>query len=75
MRLERYLRAYSLETIIAEKFHAMVMLRRANSRMKDFYDVWRLPQLAEFNDDKLPRAVAATFARRKTEVLLQPPMR
>ena len=33
------LRAYARETVIAEKFQAMVALGRANSRMKDFYDV------------------------------------
>jgi hypothetical protein len=32
------LRAYPRETVIAEKFQAMVVLGRANSRMKDFYD-------------------------------------
>jgi hypothetical protein len=36
------LRAYARETVIAEKFQAMVALGRANSRMKDFYDVWTL---------------------------------
>jgi len=36
------LRAYPRETVIAEKFQAMVALGRANSRMKDFYDVWLL---------------------------------
>ncbi len=34
-----HLRAYPLETVVAEKFHAMVALGRANSRMKDYYDV------------------------------------
>src|SRR3546814_19891919 len=33
------LRAYARETVIAEKFQAMVDLGRANSRMKDFYDI------------------------------------
>jgi predicted nucleotidyltransferase component of viral defense system len=66
------LRAYALETVIAEKFQAMVVLGRANSRMKDFYDVWRLSRMAEFKDDKLPRAIAATFARRKTEIPSEP---
>jgi predicted nucleotidyltransferase component of viral defense system len=37
-----HLRAYPPETVIAEKFHAMVALGRANSRMKDYYDVWML---------------------------------
>lgn len=36
------LRAYARETVIAEKFQAMVALGRANSRMKDFYDIWLL---------------------------------
>ncbi len=60
------LRAYPCETVIAEKFQAMVMLGRANSRMKDFYDVWLLSRTHEFDDERLPRAIAATFARRKT---------
>ena len=36
------LRVYPQETVIAEKFQAMVMLGRANSRMKDLYDIWVL---------------------------------
>jgi hypothetical protein len=63
-----HLRAYARETVIAEKFQAMVMLGRANSRMKDFYDIWVLSRTSEFKDDRLPRAMAATFARRKTEI-------
>ena len=62
------LRAYARETVIAEKFQAMVALGRANSRMKDFYDVWILDRSFTFDDDKLARAIAATFARRGTEV-------
>jgi predicted nucleotidyltransferase component of viral defense system len=63
-----HLRAYVPETVIAEKFQAMVMLGRANSRMKDLYDIWVLSRNFEFKGDKLARAIAATFARRKTEV-------
>ncbi len=63
-----HLRAYAKETVIAEKFQAMVMLGRANSRMKDLYDVWVLSRNFEFKDDRLARAIAATFARRKTEI-------
>jgi predicted nucleotidyltransferase component of viral defense system len=33
-----HLKAYARETVIAEKFQAIVLLGRANSRMKDFYD-------------------------------------
>jgi predicted nucleotidyltransferase component of viral defense system len=63
-----HLRAYPLETVIAEKFHAMVVLGRANSRMKDYYDVWMLTSTFEIEPERLQRAIAATFARRNTEV-------
>ena len=62
------LRAYPYETVIAEKFQAMVMLGRANTRMKDFYDVWILARSYTFEGDRLARAIAATFVRRKTEI-------
>ena len=61
-----HLRAYPPETVIAEKFHAMVVLGRANSRMKDYYDVWMLTGAFEIDPDRLRRAIAATFARRST---------
>ncbi len=62
------LRAYARETVIAEKFQAMVALGRANSRMKDFYDIWILSKSFDFAGDRLARAIAATFARRDTAV-------
>src|SRR6267142_1196522 len=58
------LRAYPYETVIAEKFQAMVALGLANSRLKDFYDIWILAQTCDFKDDRLAQAIAATFARR-----------
>lgn len=62
------LKVYARETVIAEKFQAMVALGRANSRMKDFYDIWILSHSCSFDDDRLARAIAATFARRKTRI-------
>lgn len=62
------LRAYPREAVIAEKFQAMVMLGRANSRMKDFYDIWMLSKVYHFEGDGLPRAIAATFKRRDTDI-------
>ena len=67
------LRAYAPETVIAEKFQAMVALGRANSRMKDFYDIWILSRTFQFAEDRLARAIAATFARRQTTVPTDPP--
>jgi predicted nucleotidyltransferase component of viral defense system len=63
-----HLKAYVRETVIAEKFQAMVDLGRANSRVKDLYDIWVLAKTYEFKGDGLARAIAATFARRKTEI-------
>jgi hypothetical protein len=68
-----HLRAYARETVIAEKFHAMVALGRANSRMKDFYDVWVLSKTHEFEEARLARALAATFKRRGTDIPQTPP--
>jgi len=62
------LRVYARETEIAEKFQAIVALGRANSRMKDFYDVWILRRSFSFDDDRLVRAISATFARRETPI-------
>jgi predicted nucleotidyltransferase component of viral defense system len=62
------LKAYPPEAVIAEKFQAMVYLGLANSRLKDFYDIWVLARTCEFKDDRLARAIRATFDRRKTEI-------
>lgn len=62
------LRAYARETVIAEKFEAMVARGQANSRMKDFYDVWMLSKTCDFDIERLARAIAATFSRRETVI-------
>ncbi len=62
------LRVYPPEAVIAEKFQAMVVLGRANSRMKDFYDIWVLATLTEVEGDRLASAIRATFDRRGTAI-------
>jgi hypothetical protein len=59
--------AYALETVVAEKFQAMVDLGEANSRLKDFYDIYTLSRTQHFQADILERSLRATFARRKTD--------
>jgi predicted nucleotidyltransferase component of viral defense system len=63
-----HLRAYARETVIAEKYQAMVALGLANSRMKDFYDVWVLSKTQDFQEARLAQAIAATFKRRGTTI-------
>ena len=62
------LRAYLPPTTIAEKLHAMVVLGSKNSRMRDFFDVHALASRHAFEGATLAAAIAATFARRRTEV-------
>jgi hypothetical protein len=57
---------YPRETVVAEKFEAMVKLGLANSRMKDFYDIWALSREFDFDGGVLSAAIQATFKRRKT---------
>ena len=68
------LKAYPVETVIAEKFEAMVHLGFANSRMKDFYDVWALSKFMKPDHDTLARAIANTFRRRGTALPMDVPV-
>jgi len=58
--------AYSIETVIAEKFHVMISLGALNSRMKDFYDVYILLKNNEINNDNLHDSILQTFKNRNT---------
>lgn len=58
--------AYSLETVVAEKFQAMIELAEANSRLKDFYDVYRILIQHQTNEATLTQAIKATFTNRNT---------
>ena len=63
---------YSVETVIAEKFEAMIQLGELNSRMKDFYDVYVLLNNNRIDDEILPEAIVSTFERRKTALKKNP---
>ena len=62
------IRAYSPATVMAEKFHAVVEIGMINSRMKDFYDLWLLPQTQDVAVEDLLAAVRKTFMRRETPI-------
>ncbi len=64
------LNCYSKESFIAEKFQAMVKLGTLNSRMKDFYDIWKLSRLFDFEGRSLASAIEHTFIKRNTAILL-----
>jgi predicted nucleotidyltransferase component of viral defense system len=60
------LRAYSRETVVAEKLEAIVKLGMLNSRFKDYFDLHYLAQKFPFEGALLAKSIAGTFARRGT---------
>jgi hypothetical protein len=66
------LSGYPRETVVAEKFQAMVYLSTLNSRMKDFYDVWLLARQFAFDGSGLAKAITATFENRATKIDVAP---
>lgn len=60
--------AYSRESIITEKFEAIVKLGDFNSRMKDFYDIVFLSEHFDFEEAALADALKSTFDERQTSI-------
>ena len=58
--------AYSIETVIAEKMHAVIDLADQSSRMKDYYDLYNLLSKEKYNTDTLQEAIIKTFENRHT---------
>ena len=61
------IRAYPPETVVAEKFHAIVANGIANSRLKDYYDLWQISRTFEFRCAVLRNAIRKTFECRGTK--------
>lgn len=58
--------AYSKESIIAEKFEAIVQLGYSNGRLKDFYDIQLMTIGFDFDGATVKEAIQETFNQRKT---------
>jgi len=67
------MKGYPKETVVAEKFHAMVRHAELNSRMKDYYDLWLIAETFEFKGTSLQKAIETTFKKRDTELPLERP--
>jgi predicted nucleotidyltransferase component of viral defense system len=59
---------YPPEATLAEKLHAVVHLGLANSRMKDYYDLWTAQRLGITTPERLGTSLQHTFERRATEL-------
>lgn len=68
-----HVRSYTRESMVAEKFEAMVKLGMLNTRMKDFFDVWTVSRQFAFDGPTLSRALRTTFETRGTAIPNKPP--
>lgn len=66
--------AYTRETILAEKFEAMVKLGFGNTRIKDFYDIRLLMRTQNLDGEVAVAALRNTFTKRKTKLPTEPPI-
>jgi predicted nucleotidyltransferase component of viral defense system len=64
--------AYNIETVIAEKFETVIARGIANTRMRDFYDIYILLKVQGHNIDKdiLSKATIATAEKRGSKSIL-----
>lgn len=69
-----HLKSYTRESMVAEKFEAMVKLGMLNTRMKDFFDIWSASHEFSFDGPALCNAVKTTFETRGTKVPKEPPL-
>lgn len=60
--------AYSIYSVISEKFEAIVSLGDTNSRYKDFYDIYILATRHQLDGEKLKEAIRETFEHRGTDL-------
>jgi hypothetical protein len=60
------LASYSRESVVSEKYQALVELGIANTRLKDFFDLYLLSHRFPFDGSTLAEAIRATFGRRGT---------
>jgi predicted nucleotidyltransferase component of viral defense system len=60
------LQVYPVDTVVAEKLDAIITLGMANTRLKDYFDLWILARAASLDAQTLRDAVAATMDRRRT---------
>lgn len=60
--------AYSVETVVAEKFEAIIKLNYQTSRMKDFYDIIFIAENYDLKNIDLLSSIQKTFAKRNTRI-------
>ena len=62
------IKGYPVESVVAEKFHAMERYTDIPSRWKDYYDIWLISENIEVDDQSMQKAIAKTFENRATPI-------
>ena len=65
---------YPPETVVAEKFEAMIRFGEANGRIKDFHDIWVTTRTFSFDLPSIVEAVIGTLQRRETTIPTEVPV-
>lgn len=69
-----HMKGYPKETVVAEKFHAMIRHGDLNSRMKDYYDLWLISETFDFDGKSLQKAIETAFKNRDTDLPIERPV-
>ena len=67
------IKGYPKESVVAEKFHAMIRHGDLNSRMKDYYDIWLISRGFECEGRSLQKAFETTFKTRDANLPIERP--
>ena len=62
------IKAYSIEKVIAEKLEIIINKGIANSRMKDYYDLYKILNEYKFNEVKIKDIIKKIFKRRNSNI-------
>lgn len=65
---------YPPETVVAEKFEALIRFGEANGRIKDFHDIWVMMRTFPFELSSLMEAIRGTLRRRETPIPIEMPV-
>ena len=65
---------YPPETVVSEKFEAMIRFGEANGRLKDFHDIWITTRTFPFDLPTLLEAVGGTLRHRETAIPTEMPV-
>ncbi len=65
---------YPPETLVSEKFEAIIRFGEANGRIKDFYDIWVTIRTFSFDLPSMVDAVSGTLRRRESAIATEMPV-